>query len=72
MIIKIANDKLIVITALIIVVLSILMILHIKRAYTLYPNCAAARAAGHSYIPASSRFYNPALDANKNGIACEE
>lgn len=36
-----------------------------------YPNCSAARAAGVSRIRAGEPGYRPALDRDRDGIACE-
>lgn len=36
-----------------------------------FSSCAEAKAKGHSNIPKNSNFYNPALDRDKDGIACE-
>ena len=36
-----------------------------------YPNCAAARAAGHTPIFRAQPGYRGALDADGDGIACE-
>jgi Excalibur calcium-binding domain/Protein of unknown function (DUF732) len=36
-----------------------------------YKNCAAARAAGAAPIRAGEAGYRPALDSDKNGVACE-
>lgn len=41
-------------------------------AQTFYPNCDAAFAAGVSNIPIGAPGYRPALDSNKNGVACEK
>lgn len=43
------------------------------RASEPYHNCLQIyEATGKFAIPASSALYNPALDRNHNGIACEE
>ena len=36
-----------------------------------FPNCAAAAAAGYTHIPSSSPAYQPELDEDGNGVACE-
>ena len=42
-----------------------------RPANTYFPNCSAARAAGHAPIRAGSPGYRIGLDANGDGIACE-
>ena len=37
-----------------------------------YPDCDAAFAAGAFNIPAGAPGYRPALDSNKDGVACEK
>lgn len=36
-----------------------------------YPNCSAARAAGAAPIRAGEPGYRPALDRDRDGVACE-
>lgn len=39
--------------------------------YRYYRSCAAAHAAGVYSIPRGAAGYRPALDADKDGVACE-
>lgn len=36
-----------------------------------YHNCSQLEQAGHFNIPKSSSYYEPQLDADKDGVACE-
>lgn len=38
---------------------------------TIYPNCAAARAAGAAPLRRGQAGYRPALDRDSDGVACE-
>jgi len=42
-----------------------------QRSSVYYPNCDAAIAAGVAPIRIGEPGYRPALDADKDGIACE-
>lgn len=56
--------------ALVVLCATVLAHLHTNGS-NIFTNCAQARQAGHSDIPSTSKFYNPALDRNNNSYACE-
>lgn len=60
------------ITALIIVVCTLVMVDRFHQTMVMYGNCTEAEEAGHFNISVSSPFYNPALDGDNDGVACEK
>lgn len=53
------------------IVLCAMALSHIHSSSAVFGSCAQAKVAGYTNIPESSPAYNPALDRNKNGYACE-
>lgn len=57
--------------AVIVIILCVWALFRSHPGSAVFSSCAQAKANGHSDILKSSNFYNPALDRDKDGKACE-
>lgn len=70
--IQIHKGKSLILLALLLIALCVVVLLHIRPGgMAVFSTCAQAKSAGYSNIPKGNHFYNPALDRDKDGIACE-
>lgn len=64
------NKKFLLLTVLFVIFVVFLLLLKHNKV-VVYHNCNQLQQAGHSNIPKDSSLYQPQLDSDKDGIACE-
>lgn len=70
--VQIHKGKSLILLSLVVISLCVMVLIRLRPVGSaVFGSCTQARKAGYSSIPKSNHLYNPALDRNHNGYACE-